>query len=302
MKWLAMLLALCAGGAMAQAPSPDAQSFEHTPASSGTQYVASYKDVYCAGFISREQFSSRNHVVGGRRSPEVIEFSLNEIVFLAGSGYQVGEKYEVIRDLRDQNRNGLYPNQHKEVARLGHMYAELGHVRVTGVENGYAIASIEASCQAITPGDVVIPFREKDSLVVPLRTIPFPIFGVPVPARHGHIVASSDFDNIFGTHKQVYINLGSKSGLKAGDYLRISRSYDPAIMPEVDKLLLSAPRYDDAQRRTNETPPKTMKNWPPKGLGEMVVISVTPDTATCLITLAVEEIQLGDLVALETER
>lgn len=302
MKWIAMLLALCASGVMAQVSSPEAQQFGDRPAAFDKQYVASYKDIYCAGFVSHERFNAANHVVGGRRSPESIHFSLNETVFLAGSGYRVGEKYAVIRDLQDENRNGLYPNQHKEFVRLGHTYAELGHVRVTSLENGYAIATIEASCQSIVPGDVVIPFRDRGSLVVPLRSIVFPVFGVPTPARHGHIVASSDFDNIFGTHKQVYIDLGSKSGLKPGDYLRISRSYDPAAMPAVDKLMLSTPRYDDSQRGAIQTPSKSMKNWPSKGVGEMVVISVTPDTATCLITLALEELQLGDIVAPENER
>ncbi len=44
---------------------------------------------------------------------------------------------------------------------------------------------------------------------------------------------------------------------------------------------------------------KMMKNWPVKGLGEMMVISATPETATCLVTMALEDLQVGDLVAPE---
>jgi hypothetical protein len=45
-----------------------------------------------------------------------------------------------------------------------------------------------------------------------------------------------------------------------------------------------------------------MKNWPVKGLGEMMVISATPETATCLVTMALENLQVGDSVAPESER
>jgi hypothetical protein len=45
-----------------------------------------------------------------------------------------------------------------------------------------------------------------------------------------------------------------------------------------------------------------MKKWPPRGVGELLVISVEPDSATCMVALALEDLQLGDLVALETER
>ena len=302
MKWMAMLLALCAGTAVAQMPSPRVEASEIRPAPAGREYVASYKDLYCAGFLSHEHFDFGDRVIGGSHSPETTHFGLHETVFLAGSGYQVGEKYTILRDLHDENRGSLHPEMQKDINRLGHLYAELGQVRVTGLENGYALAKIEASCESIVPGDIVIPFREKTPLTVPPRSFEFPIFGVLVPPRHGRIVASKDFDNIFGTHKPVYINLGSNEGLRPGDYLRISRSYDPAAMPAVDKLLLQAPRYDDSQRDAKEVPPKTMKNWPVKGVGEMVVISVTPETATCLITLALEEIELGDIVAREERR
>ncbi len=62
------------------------------------------------------------------------------------------------------------------------------------------------------------------------------------------------------------------------------------------------PGYDETQRHPLIISPKSMKNWPVKGLGEMMVISATPDTATCLVTMALENLQVGDLVSPETER
>jgi hypothetical protein len=73
-------------------------------------------------------------------------------------------------------------------------------------------------------------------------------------------------------------------------------------MPEINRLTLNAPGYDDTQRHRLIVSQRTMKNWPVKGLGEMMVISVTPETATCLVTMALENLQVGDSVAQESER
>jgi len=304
MKWQAILLVLWASAGVAQQNLPASQSVGSSEAVSvlGFGYQTSYKDVQCAGFISRERFAPGRAVQGGSRSPEVNHFTAKDTVFLAGSGYAVGDRYAVIRDVRDPNRDEYSTGQNKQLNRLGHLYAELGHLRIDGIENGYAVATIEASCQPIVVGDVVIPFRDKGSFAVQPRTTRFQVFGVALPRRYGTIVMSSEFDYIFGLHKIVYINLGSRTGLKPGDYLRISRSYDPDKMPEGNRLSLKTPGYDLTQRHPFIISPKSMKNWPVKGLGEMIVLSATPETATCLVTMALENLQVGDLVAPEDER
>ncbi len=299
MKWRALLLVLCwvsSGAAQQNLPASQAGSVL------GFGYKTSYKDVYCAGFISRERFRTGRTVQGGRRSPEVDHFTAKETVFLAGSGYEVGSRYAIIRDVRDPNGNEYFQGQNKRLNRLGHLYAELGQLRIDGVEGGYAVATIETSCQPIVAGDIVIPFRDKGSFAAEPRTTPFQVFGVALPRRRGTIIMASEFDTNFGLHKIVYINLGSNAGVKPGDYLRISRTYDAGKMPEINKLSLNVPGYDDTQRHPFTVSRRSMKNWPVKGLGEMMVISVTPETATCLVTMALENLQVGDLVAQESER
>lgn len=304
MKWPALLLVLCwVSVGAAQENLPASQPVGKSGASVlGFRYKTSYKDVYCAGFISREHVATGRTVQGGSRSPEADHFTKKDIVFLAGSGYEVGERYAVIRDIRDPNRYEYFTGQNKQLDRLGHLYAELGHLKIDRIEHGYAIATIEESCQPIVAGDVVVPFRDKGSFAAEPRTTPFQVFGVALPRRHGTIVMSNEFDYIFALHKIVYINLGSRSGLKPGDYLRISRTYDPDKMPEGARITLEAPGHDDTQRHPLSPSLKSMKNWPVKGLGEMMVISVTPETATGLVTMALENLQIGDLVAPEDER
>jgi len=304
MRWQAILLVLWASVGVAQQNLPAAQSAGSSGAGSvlGFSYQTSYKDVYCAGFISRERFRTGRAVQGGSRSPEVGHFTAKETVFLAGSGYEVGSRYAIVRDIRDPNHYEYFKGQYKQLDRLGHLYAELGQLRIDHIENGYALATIEASCQPIMVGDVVIPFRDKGSFAAQPRTTPFQVFGVTLPRRHGMIVMSNEFDNVFGLHKIVYINLGSRAGLKPGDYLRISRTYDPNKMPEENRLTMDSPGYDPTQRHQLTVSPRSMKNWPVKGLGELMVISATSDTATCIVTMALENLQSGDFVAPEDER
>ncbi len=304
MRWQAILLVLWVSVGVAQQNLPASQSVDSSGTVSvlGFGYQTSYKDVYCAGFISHERFATGRAVQGGSRSPEVSHFTAKETVFLSGSGYEVGSHYAIIRDVRDPNRYEYFAGQNRQLDRLGHLYAELGRLRIDRLENGYAIATIEESCQPIVAGDMVIPFRDKGSFSVQPRTMPFQVFGVALPRRHGAIVMSSDFDYVFGLHKIVYINLGSRIGLKPGDYLRISRTYDPDKMPEGNRVTLRGPGYDETQRHPLIVSPRSMKNWPVKGLGEMMVISATPDSATCLVTLAMENLQVGDLVTPESER
>jgi hypothetical protein len=301
MRRLALFLLIFATTGMAQQGVPDLATRQ--PAIPlGHRYVASYKDIYCAGFVTHEHFRRANAVVGGRLSPEVTRFGKNETVFLAGSGYEPGRKYAIVRDIRDLDRYEYFKGQNKALDRLGHLYAEIGHVTVTALENRYAIAKIDAVCQPIIPGDLVVPARDKGSLIVEARSFAFPIFGVPMAERHGRIVMANEFDYLFGPHQAVYIDLGSKAGLAPGDYLRVSRSYNPKTMPEAITVGMYAPGWDDTQRKPADVPLSSMKRWPLRGVGELVVISVTPDSATCMVTMALEDVQLGDIVFPETER
>lgn len=298
MKWKAILLVLWAGAAVAQQPVSNQRD-----ASYGFSYQTSYRDVYCAGFISHERFNTARAIQGGAQSPEEINFTLHETVFLAGSGYEPGERYTVLRDARDMNRYEYLAGQNRRVDRLGRVYFELGEVRVERIVNGYAVARIENICQPMVPGDIVVPYHEKGNFTVEPRSTPYQIFGVPLERPHGSIVMSKDFDFFFGLHKVVYIDLGSNDGLKPGDYLRISRSYDPKLMPEGTRVtLLGARDYEDTQRDPITISPRAMKNWPIKGLGEMIVLSTTPHTATAFVTMALEDLQVGDLVSVESER
>src|SRR5690349_13101507 len=133
-----------------------------------------YSDLNCAGFISKENYNHGNYLVAGAEAPAATQFADGDTVFLEGSGYTDGERYSIIRELRDPNRNPAFPGQSAAIAAIGQPYQELGRVRVTAIRGKTAIARVEFSCTAMVAGDLVVPFVEKQS--VPYRNAGFERF------------------------------------------------------------------------------------------------------------------------------
>ena len=93
--------------------------------------------------------------------------------------------------------------------------------------------------------------------------------------------------------------MGANQGIHPGDYLRITRDYDPKTTPPVDRYSLYSPYEQDEAKDTIKLKKTDYKKLPSRGIGEMLVLSVTPETATGMITLALEDIQVGDVVEVQ---
>ena len=145
------------------ASTPDADGIVHT--SVNVPFVRfqtpTAADIYCAGFISKDRVPDANYVNGGLETPTSTKFEIGELVYLAGSGYQAGQLYSVVREIRDVNEYELYPGMRKILAAAGRPYGEIGRVRVVDIRSHSAIAQVEFSCDPINPGDVVVPFVER---------------------------------------------------------------------------------------------------------------------------------------------
>jgi hypothetical protein len=68
-------------------------------------------DIYCAGFITKDRVPDANYVNGGLQTPTSTKFEIGELVYLAGSGYQAGQLFSVVRELRDVNEYEIYPGR-----------------------------------------------------------------------------------------------------------------------------------------------------------------------------------------------
>ena len=73
-------------------------------------------------------------------------------------------------------------------------------------------------------------------------------------------------------------------------------------MYPVDRFSMDSPSYSDESQNNLKLTKSDYKKLPYRGIGEMVVLSVTADTATVMVTNALEDVQVGDIVEVEKEQ
>jgi hypothetical protein len=268
-------------------------------------------DIYCAGFITKERIPDANYVNGGLETPTSTKFEIGELVYLAGSGYQAGQLYSVVREVRDINEYELYPGQRKVLAATGRPYGEIGRVRVVDTRSHSAIAQVEFSCDPINPGDVVVPFVEKQPIAfhVPGH---FDRFAPANGKLTGRVVLGKDFDGFLGTGMKLYMNMGSNQGVKIGDYFRVVRSYSATLHDPVDSLSFDVPTSEDTQVRPptfeanrftrTKGPNIHVADLPRRAVGEIVVLNVTPTASSGMIVFALDDVHAGDTVELDDQQ
>src|SRR5450759_4126789 len=267
-------------------------------------------DIYCAGFLTKDRVPDANYVNGGLQSPTSTKFQNGEQVYLAGSGYQAGQLYSIVRELRDINEYEIYPGQRKILAAAGRPYGEIGRVRIVDTRSHSAIAQVEFSCDPINPGDVVMPFVEKPPVTfhVPGH---FDRFAPPNGKLSGRIVLGKDFDGVLGTGMKLYMNMGSNQGVKVGDYFRVIRADTTTVQVPVDSLSFKARTSEDTQMRPptfeakgftkTKGPNIHVGDLPRRAVGEVVVLNVTPTASSAMIVFALEDVYAGDTVELDAQ-
>jgi hypothetical protein len=296
----ALLLAIpLAGFAQDQAPiARKDKGAQFTPNVPEFQQQPTYSDIYCAGFVTKENIPDKDHILAGMSAPNSVRFSTRDIVYLVGPGYVVGNRYSVVRKESDPNKYESLPGQHALLAQSGWEYSDLGRIVVTYIDKEVAVGEVEFSCQPMSPGDVLVPFHEREMVKFREGATQFERFA-PMGATSGRIIDGKDFEQFLGTGQKAYVNIGANKGLHPGDYLRVVRNYDPSLMYPVDRFSLSAPYESDESQNNVKLTNGDYKKLPYHGIGEMVVLSVTPDTATAMVTHALEDIQVGDVVEIE---
>lgn len=317
MKKIGLLVLLAAISASAQdASSSDPNAPQGTSPTSVSFPIErvqtpTYADLYCAGFINKTLLPNANYVAGGLQTPNTTKFVTGDIVYLAGTGYTTGGQYSILRELKDQNRYEVFPGQAKVLAATGQPYGEVGRVRIVDTRSKSAIAQVEYSCDPINPGDIAVPFAEKPSVSFhpPLR---FDRFVPKTGKTSGRIVLGKDFDSTLGTGMKVYMNVGSNQGVKVGDYFRAVRAYTADLADPVDSLSFRASTAEDTQRRPpsiegnfmtkTKGPNIRVADLPRRAVGEVVIIGVTPTTATGMIVFALEDVHVGDGVELDDQQ
>jgi hypothetical protein len=309
---LAMLVASAAWAQDAGNTVEVSEGLSPTTATFPTERVQTptYADLYCAGFINKTTLPDANFVAGGLQTPTTTKFTRGDLIYLKGSGYAAGSEYEIVRALRDVNEYEMYPGEKKLLKSTGQPYEEVGRIKIVDTRNkSAAIAQIEYACDGVNPGDTAIPFAEKPtvSFHAPVRFDRFLPSGAKISGR---VVMGKDFDSVMGTGQKLYLNVGSNQGVKVGDFFRAVRSYESDLNDPVDSLSFKAAIAEDTQKKTPSVDPHMftkgngpvihVRDLPRRAVGEMVIIGVTPTTATAMIVFYLEDVHSGDGVELDS--
>jgi outer membrane protein OmpA-like peptidoglycan-associated protein len=163
---------------------------------------------------------------------------------------------------------------------------------VVHVEGSVSVAQLVSSCDYVQRGDIVRPFVARPAPA--LRPTDHNRFPTSSGKSQGMVVSAKDWAQAVGMNSVIYANLGSSQGAKVGDYVRFFR--------------YQGTRHDTAyqSRKTQyerwgfgRTP--VAYSWtdlPRDHLGEGIVLRVSENAATVLITFSLREIFLGDYLEL----
>ena len=252
-------------------------------------------EIYCAGFVTREEVHPVATVLDDSRAPEQVRSHDGSYIYLKGSEVQEGKEYLLLRHTHDPNHNQSFPGQLGLLAHLGEMYQDLGRAKVIAVRKKVGVAVIESGCSETIPGDIAVPFQERPR--PEFKQTHFEQFAVPNGKTSGRVVMARDLDTLLGTRRIVYLNVGEAQGVKPGDYFRALRDYGSIADNPIEALPFKAPPYDPTQKN----PPNFQfhehaDQLPIRAIGEMMVLSTTPNSSAALTTYAPEDIHLGDTV------
>jgi len=244
--------------------------------------VATYSDLYCAGFFSAEPAQQKAVLVGGEESEITSLFSDRDVVYLnqgTAAGIKAGDELQVVRMVRNFAKWGTEFAPAKSAKRYGYYYQDLGRVRVLLAQENSATAEIIFSCEEILAGDLL---TAGETRVSPLQRpeISFDKFAAPNNNTSGRIFMSKEFLTLLGAGHVIYLDAGSKQNVQVGDYFRIIRLFDKS----------SISLFNRGDYAKNQNTFDSVR----KVIGQAVVLRVEPNVSTVIITKSTEPIAVGD--------
>jgi hypothetical protein len=253
--------------------------------------------MYCSGTMTSERIPQDSYIISGEQSVDKIAFVAGQLVYInrgSAQGVKVGDEFLVMRPVKDELKEVWFKGQLEMLRANGQVWADIGRLKVLHVGDKVSTAEVASTCDYIQRGDVILPFQERPA--PPLKenaqvVDPF----APATGKTGMIVASKFFGQASGTNSIVYVNLGASQGVKVGSYLRVFRSQGRGVatiyqVKDTEYKLLGF----------GSTP--VAYEWPglPREiLGEGIVLRVSGNTATLMLTAVRREIYQGDYVEVE---
>lgn len=256
-----------------------------------------YSTVNCSGFVSDQKVPDEMQIVSGEQSNYKITFARGDYVYInrgMDKGVRVGDRFSVVRPVKDPTDVPWFKWQEKLLKAMGTIYMDAGQLRVVNVQPKVSVARVSFSCEFMQRGDILVPYQDRPAPPYkdPAAFDHFaPVSGKPVAM----LVAGKDYTQVFGKLSPVYVNLGTNQGVKVGDYFRIFRYQGSnAETVEVDK------GYQYKLYGFGSAPMRYEWNdLPREVLGEGMVLSVSRNSSTMMITFTSIEAYAGDYVEIE---
>lgn len=266
-----------------------------------------YSIVNCAGFFTDQKVSSEFQLISGEQSNYKVTFARGDYVYIdrgQDKGVRVGDRFFVVRP--HANNVGIrvewlktndvpwFKWQEKLMNVMGTPYTDAGQVRVVNVQPKVSIAEVNFSCGYMQRGDIVLPYQDRP--IPPYKPAAAfdhfaPVSGRPVAM----VVSGKDAANVFGQNSTVYVNLGNSQGVKVGDYFRIFRyqGSHAETVPQTKGYQYEMYGFGSAPARYE------WNDLPREVLGEGIVISISHNSSTVMITYSSSQVYAGDYVEIE---
>ena len=252
---------------VAGAAAPDSalppSSVIPSPPTAPKASTMSFAEIDQVGFITPFVPQGVGVILGERRQRELIGSADRVYLKLHETADpEVGKRYLIFKT-SDLFR---HPISRKDV---GYLNTILGVLELTEVKGEYAKAVVTSSFQSICPGNKLMIY-EKRSEEIALQDGTEP--------KEGNIILSKGDTFLIGDRQIVFIDLGERDDIKAGNRFEVFRT------PEIRGIFA-----DEMARDALSVEP----------IGELVVVAVEPETAAALVTFSLNEFMPGERVRLK---
>ena len=215
------------------------------------------------GFVDTEALKKAGEVVGAHK--EVMWLSQHDETYVEfpEESVKVGDKFAAYAVLQE-----VEPIEDPDTE-LGKLVEIKGLMRVISfdVKTKIARAVVEESITPIERGTLVGPVHRFIDMIPAVTN---------EKEVKGNIVAFLDIVTLAATHQVVFVDRGKEEGVKEGNRFFVVE------------------QRDGLRRIDNE--PDDREGYPTEVLAELRVVETRPHTATCLITSAIRELEVGQKV------
>ncbi len=221
-------------------------------------------------FVENDKTKRAFEIVGSEEERYML--STNDVVYLEypeGKPPQVGRRYAIY----SVTKPVVHPDSKK---RIGAYVWVLGELEILSVKKGKrARAIIRESNDTIERGAKVGPLQRTYRNFGPTRN---------EKNMQGTIVAELRGEHLIGEQRLLFVDLGKEHDVQTGNRLFVVRRGDAMVVEYGDQV-----GKDD-------------RRFPAYAIGEIVIVEVGEGTSVAMITLSVQEIEVGDHVLMQKGR